>query len=352
MTNIYEQLVKIKEGRYGSDIRFPIHDALVKLADGEFDLIEALDNGEPISSPILSDYDITEELEIIATRPEGALVKQAIYDALYKLSKIEDDKTIITGLTGIDMSEPTEPSGTDYVSGLSNDYTTWYNTDWSTLKTFLEGTELFSGIELYQQDGVTKGLDLYVNDYPFVRFRSVTEEIGGETVYYNQITVYNEDESTIPSYPNSGLIEAINEATVPTEAYRTKNSVLINCLSNAVMFCRNSAGGVSVTFGCGYNLYPTDPTQVTILSDPSSKIVTLTLNSTMSDYAGISHSHSTPESSTVGALTALISEGDNAVNLLGYGLSTGYLAGTSADGVVLFGSKRLYVANSMLAIEI
>ena len=353
MTDIFEQLLELKQGRFGSEIRLPIHDALAKLSEGEYDLISAVDNSEPINSPVLSDYDITEELDIIANRPEGKLVKQAIYDALYKLSKLmSDDKTIMTGLVGIDMSEPTTPSGDDYIYGLSNDYTTWYNTNWTALKTFLEGSGMFGSIEFYTQSDVIKGLDIYVGDDPFFRLRSATEEIGGETYYFHQASVYNSDGETVFSYPNNGISEPINEALVPTEAYRTADNVLINCLSNAILFSKNSAGGISVSLGCGYDVYPTEPSQVTTVADPSSKILTLTPNFVISDYAGVGHSHSTPASSTVGALTALISEGDNAVSHRGYALSTGYLAGTSADGIVPFGSKRLYVANSMLAMEI
>ena len=353
MTDIFEQLIELKQGRYGSEIRIPIHDALAKLSGEELAIIGSMTNGEPINSPVVSDYDITEELDIIANRPEGKLVKQAIYDALYKLSKLQQgDRTIVTGLTGIDMSNPEEPSGDDYVYGLSDYYSTWYTTDWETLKEFLEGSGLFSSIEYYTQSDIIKGIDIFVDDDPFFSLRSIVEEVGGETYYYHKASVYNSDGVTTFSYPSNGLIEAINEAVVPTEAYRTTDNVMINCLSNAILFSKNSAGGISVTFGAGYNVYPTEPSQVSTVADPSSKILTLTPNFEISDYAGVGHSHSTPASSHVGALTALISEGDNVVSHRGYALTTGYLNTIRADGIVPFGTKRLYIANSMLAMEI
>lgn len=352
-TDIFNQLSEISKGRYGADIRNPIHDALAILSDNEISIIDDMTNGEPINSPVVSDYDITGELYIIANNHEGAVVKQAIYDALYKLSRLQkEDRTVVTGLTGIDMSDPIEPSGDDYIYGLSDYYSTWYTTDWETLKEFLEGSSLFSGIEYYTQSDVIKGIDIFVDDEPFFSLRSVIEEIGGETYYYHKASIYNSDEVTTFSYPNNGLLEPINEALVPTEAYRTTDNVVINCLSNAILFSKNSAGGISVTLGCGYEIYPTEPSQTTSVADPSSKILTLTPNFVISDYAGVGHSHSTPASSNVGALTALISEGDNVVSHRGYALTTGYLNTIRADGIVPFGTKQLYIANSMLAMEI
>ena len=411
-TDIFKELSEISTNRYGADIRFPIHDALAILAGDEEAVIERQSDGIPNASPAADESDISEELHKIVTEHEGAVVKQAIYDALLKLSKMQ---TVVVGLVGIDMSTPTSPSASDpnYVYDLTS-YTSSYVTNWASLVNLMKDVSIFeeNGVRTY--DTVTpvyvpydatedeswdtdygryyvknddvydqistlglatapktsvddpdgnrgeyigpyydvgspiithKGFEVYVGGELFFRLEQRKTTIEGDQVDKYEATVYN-TESDEFRYPVQSLTEfAVLEALAPTEAYKTENSVLINCLSNAILFTKNSAGGLSVTIGAGYDLYSGN-------LDSGGRILTLTNAFELSEYGGFSHMHAPGGSSTTAALTALVSEGDNLTSRKGYGVTTGRLGGSRADGLVTFGKKKLYVANSMLAIEV
>lgn len=84
MIDISEYLTQIKNGTYYSTVSSNIADAA-----------EVLDNA------LVGDQDISEELEIIRTGVYGRDVRQAIHDALYKLSLKEGDNVMISGLNAI-----------------------------------------------------------------------------------------------------------------------------------------------------------------------------------------------------------------------------------------------------------
>ena len=410
-TDIFNQLSEISNGRYGADIRNPIHDALAILAGNEEEVIERQSDGIPDASPAADESDISEELYKIETEHEGAVVKQAIYDALLKLSKMQ---TVVVGLVGIDMSTPTSPSASDpnYVYDLTS-YTSSYVTNWESLVNFMKNVPIFetNGVRTYdtvtpvfvpydatedeswdtdygryyikENDVYTqistlglvtapktsvddpdgnrgeyigpyydvgspiithKGFEVYVGGELFFRLEKRRVTIEGDQVDEYEATVYSTEDEFC--YPTQSLTEfAVLEALAPTEAYKTESSVLINCISNAILFTKNSAGGLSVSIGAGYDLYSGN-------LDSSGKILTLTNAFELSEYGGFSHMHAPGGSSTTAALTALVSEGDNLTSRKGYGITTGRLGGSRADGLVTFGKKKLYVANSMLAIEV
>lgn len=343
-TDIFNQLSEISKGRYGADIRNPIHDALAILADADVELITSHAD-EPINSPVLSDYDITEELRRIANDHEGAVVKQAIYDALLKLSKMHDDsRTVITGLTGIDLTTMTDPSDSDpnYIYLLDDED----QTDYEALAEFLRGTGLFSNVIYDEVEGFEKGLTTYIDGEPFVSLNYMLDwddPISGVWFYQIHVDTSGTGLSSSVLYPEHTDELSLQYAMNPVAAYKSSNGVLICCQGDAVLFTRNSDGGVSVSFGGGYEMYGS-------IVDPRSKIRTMTYDSTPSNNAGVGHSHSGSSSSNIATLTALVSEGDEAVSYKGYALTAGWAS--KSQGLVEFGSKKLYVAKSMLAMEI
>lgn len=343
-TDIFNQLSEISKGRYGADIRNPIHDALAILSDSDVELITR-NAIEPINSPVLSDYDITEELQKIANNHEGAVVKQAIYDALLKLSKMHDDsRTVITGLTGIDLTTMTDPSDSDpnYIYLLDDEN----QTDYEALAAFLRSTGLFSNVIYDEIEGFEKGLTTYIDGEPFVSLNYALDwddPTSGVWLYQIHVNTSGTGLSSSVLYPEHTDELSLQYAMNPVTAYKSPNGVLICCQGDAVLFARNSAGGVSVTFGAGYEKHTT-------VADPRSKIRTITYDSTLSDSSGIGHSYSDANASHIATLTALVSEGDEAVSYKGYALTTGWAS--NAEGFVEFGSKRLYIAKSMLAIEV
>lgn len=355
-TDIYKELSEISKNRYGVDIRFPIHDALAILSNEEYELIGEAINGQPVNYIDLSSGDISAELEIIASGTKGADVKQAIHDALYKIWQLKMSPIkVTTGLAGIDLSNPTRPETyrpDDYVYNLTSFNGTSYVTDWAQLAAFMQSTNLFSDVQVTEWEGRPSGIDVYVNDSNFfsLQYAPVLTP-GGEATMYSAL-VMRPDSLVGFGYPYDASEESLTECLAPDSAFRSKDKVLITCFDNAILFAKNSNGGVSLTFGVGYDLFPTDPTQATVLVDPSTKILTFTQQYVVSEYGGVGHSHSDRATSSVGSFAALVSEGDCAVTIGGYALTSGYIPGPYADGIVNFGSRKLYVANSMLAIEI
>lgn len=357
-TDIYKELSEISKNRYGIDIRFPIHDALAILSGEEYELIGTAINDIPVNPIDFSSVDITNELEIIESETKGADVKQAIHDALYKLWQLKTSPIqITTGLAGIDLSTPTRPETyrpDDYIynlTSLASDGMT-YVTDWARLAAFMLSTNLFSDVQVTEWEGRPSGIDVYVNDSKFfsLQYAPVLTPSGEANMYSAGVT--RPDSLIGFGYPYDASSEALAECLAPDSAFRSNDKVLITCFDNAILFAKNSNGGISLTFGVGYDLFPVDPTQTSVLVDPSTKILTFTQQYAVSEYGGVGHSHSDRATSSVGALTALVSEGDCAVTIGGYALTSGYVSGPYADGIVDFGSRKLYVANSMLAIEI
>lgn len=343
-TDIFNQLSEISKGRYGVDIRNPIHDALAILADSDVELITSQAD-EPINSPVLSDYDITEELRRIANEHEGAVVKQAIYDALLKLSKMHDDsRTVITGLIGIDLTTMQDPveSDSNYIFLLDDED----QPDYEALAEFLRGSGLFSNVIYDEIEGFEKGITAYVDGHPFVTMNyslDWDDPTSGLWFYLINVDTSASGLDSSVLYPEHTSELSLQYAMAPNAAYKSEAGVLICCSGNAVLFTHNSNGGISVTFGCGYDMYNS-------IVDPRSKIRTITYDSTLSNNAGIGHSHSSASASNIATLTALVSEGDEAVSYRGYALASGWA--TKPQGTVDFGSKKLYIARSMLAMEL
>ena len=113
--DIIQELFDIEMGRYGIDIRQPIYDALSKLSSTNMQIIQAailrsggLANFDPLS--------IDEELNTIRNSLYGSEVKQAIYDALEKLSNRMTSIAIVTGNTPFTMPENLTPIGEGDIS--------------------------------------------------------------------------------------------------------------------------------------------------------------------------------------------------------------------------------------------
>lgn len=353
-TDIYKQLSEISKNRYGVDIRFPIYDALSILSGEEYERIRSVTNDVPVNH--IASADISSELKIIESGTSGANVKQAIHDALYKIWQLKTlPIQVTTGLAGIDLSNPIRPEAyrpNDYIYNLTSFNGTTYVTDWAQLATFMRSTNLFSDVQVTEWEGQPSGIDVYVNDSKFfsLQYAPVLTPSGEAKMY--TAMVMRPDSLTGFGYPYDASEEALTECLAPDSAFRTDDKVLITCFDNAILFAKNSNGGVSLTFGVGYDLFPTDQTQATVLVDPSTKILTFTQQYVVSEYGGVGHSHSDRATSSVGSFAALVSEGDCAVTIGGYALTFGYIPAPYADGIVDFGSRKLYVANSMLAIEI
>ena len=290
-TDIYKELSEIARGRYGSDIRFPIHDALSTLAnDGSIALKQAT-RGLPLNHPTSDSADISQYLTIIETNASGATVKDAIHDALLKLSGFQKDSIhVITGLAGIDLSNPIRPEAyrpNDYIYNLTSFNGTTYVTDWARLATFMRSTNLFSDVQVSEWESQPAGIDVYANGSKFfsLQYAPVLTPSGEATMYIAMVT--RPDSLTGFGYPYDASEEALTECLAPDSAFRTDDKVLITCFDNAILFAKNSNGGVSLSFGAGYDLFPTDQTQATVLVDPSTKILTFTQQYVVSEYGGV-----------------------------------------------------------------
>lgn len=337
-TDIYKELSEISKNRYGVDIRFPIHDALAILSNEEYELIGETINGRPVNYIDLSSGDISAELEIIASGTKGADVKQAIHDALYKIWQLKMSPIqVTTGLTGIDLTNYEHPvPSQNYITGLSDDL--------ETLADFLRDSGLFSNVIYDELEDVSKAFTVYVDDKPFVTlsYGLVTPEDYG---YYLNILTYNDDGTYKDEemYPDIDKVSGDSETFTflnPDSAMKTNDAVLISCDNDAICFSKNSDGGISVSFGGGYEEYGGS-----VFS--ASRIRTFAINSTASTSGGVGKSY--PLTDTA-ALTALIAEGTSTCSYGAYAFTTGGVS--DIDYIVNFGSRKLYVANSMLAIEI
>lgn len=333
-TDIYKQLSEISKNRYGVDIRFPIHDALAILSNEEYELIGEAINDIPVNHIDLSSGDISSELEIIESGTSGADVKQAIHDALYKIWQLKVSPIqVTTGLTGIDLTNYERPvSSQNYITGLSDDL--------ETLADFLRGSGLFSNV-IYDEVEDIKGIRVVVDEKTLasISFSAITE---GNSGYYISVFTYNDDgtiKNTI-TYPEGTADVSTFTFLNPDSAMKTSNAVLISCNNDAICFARNSDGGISVSFGGGYEEYGGS-----VFS--ASRIRTFAVNSTVSTSGGVGKSY--PLTNTA-ALTALIAEGTSTYSYGAYAFTTGGVS--DIDYIVDFGSRKLYVANSMLAIEI
>lgn len=347
--DIYNQLSDISKGRYGSDIRYPIHDALAILAEGEYDRLVQDTNGALVNYPDLnsSDVDISEELNTISVSTSGAEVKQAIHDALYKMSFMFDHtRTIVTGLTAIDISNPEPPSGPNYVADFQNDDRE--TADLERVKDFLKSSGLFSDVTYESTSGVSEIVSIYVDDVLFVKLSYLYMEDPidpSDSAWYYELTVYTDGsgETDSLSYPTDVSTVSLRTSLNPMSGMKTDMSVLLTCASNAILFSRNSAGSVSVSFGAGYAMYGS------FVNDAANRIRTFTPHSTISSYGGIAHSHENIRSKA--GLSPLISEGDAALTFKGYCVTYGTIDGR-ADAFVPFGQEKLYMALDMLAIEV
>lgn len=333
-TDIYKQLSEISKNRYGADIRFPIHDALAILSNEEYELIGEAINDIPVNHIDLSSGDISSELEIIESGTSGADVKQAIHDALYKIWQLKVSPIqVTTGLTGIDLTNYERPvSSQNYITGLSDDL--------ETLADFLRGSGLFSNV-IYDEVEDIKGIRVVVDEKTLatINFDAIAE---GNSGYYISVFTYNDDgtiKNTI-TYPEGTADASTFTFLNPDSAMKTSDAVLISCNNDAICFARNSDGGISVSFGGGYEEYGGS-----VFS--ASRIRTFAINSTVSTSGGVGKSY--PLTNTA-ALTALIAEGTSTCSYGAYAFTTGGVS--DIDYIVNFGSRKLYVANSMLAIEI
>lgn len=356
-TNIKGELAEIKKGRYGIDIRIPIHDALALLSEGEVDLIRnaaSETTGEPVSSPNLDSYniDISEDLRIIDSSYSGAEVKNAIRDALYKLSLLcQASKTVITGLAPVPLSGSVDPSGDNYLTGITSGSTT----NWQAVVNFLMETGLFEHIDIYNENDCS-GITIYTDDSGVSTVlcefgqRMVDDGNGGTVKVYQlrkPITGGNY------AYPRNGTVSALNSVFKPLSVYRGRDAVAIRCENDAIIFSKalyeyEDANNVkqeknilSVSFGGGYTN-----------SDPGTLIRTFTYNSPMMSDIGYGHS---PQEDVKMTLTCLVAEYSEALSVGAYGIVTGLgpTASESAlDAIVSFGDKKLYVTNDYFAIEV
>ena len=335
-TDIYKELSEISKNRYGVDIRFPIHDALAILSNEEYELIGEAINGQPINHIDLSSADITNELEIIESGTKGADVKQAIHDALYKIWQLKVSPIqVVSGLVGIDLTGISRPQPSpNYTEGLQDDFENIYD--------FMSDSGLFSDI-IYDDLANEKRITVYENDKAIAaihRFRAEDYSYGYQILVYS----YNDDgtrKGTL-AYPSSLEDPETYNLLSPYSGMRTENALLLSCSNDAICFSKNSADGISVSFGGGYETYSGS-------IFPASRIRTFNYNSTISENGGIGKSY--PISDTA-ALTPLIAEGTEAHSIGAYAITVGGGSGWDQDGVVNFGSRKLYIANFILAIEI
>lgn len=333
-TDIYKELLEIAKNRYGVDIRFPIHDALAILSGEEYELIGEAIDGQPVNHIDLSSADITNELEVIESGTKGADVKQAIHDALYKIWQLKVSPIqVTTGLTGIDLTNYEHPvPSQNYITGLTDDL--------ETLADFLRDSGLFSNV-IYDEVEDMKRFSVVVDGKTLatISFDTITEDNSG---YYIAVFTYNDD-GTIKNtirYPEETADSSTRTFLNPDSAMKTDNAALISCNNDAICFARNSDGSISVSFGGGYEEYGGS-----VFS--ASRIRTFAINSTASTSGGVGKSYPLTDTAT---LTALIAEGTSACSYGAYAFTTG--GRSDIDYIVNFGSRKLYVANSMLAIEI
>jgi hypothetical protein len=340
-TDIYQYLQEIQEGRYGVDIRIPIYNALAILADENAETIDRASDGYPVNSPVLSDYDISEELYVIAHSITGSEVKDAIYSALDKLDHLaKESRTVMTGLTGISLADVSRPtSHDDYISGLTG---TMGETDFETLKDFLLASGLFTDVTYEEVEGSSKGLTIYVGENVLAELKYVLDWTQEEASWFYNLVVHTNgtlSDDTL-SFPREQSDVILQYSLAPQSAIRTSHGVIITCETNSIAFSRNTNGGISVS--CGY-----DVEKFSTVPDVKRRIRTFTRSSTISTDGGVGHSRI---NSNVCTLTPLVSEGDGVISEMLYGITAGNILYT--DGVVAFGDRRLYLSNDMFAIEI
>lgn len=341
MADIYQYLQEIQEGRYGVDIRIPIYNALAILADENATVIETAANGYPINSPVLSDYDISEELYTIDHAISGAEVKDAIHSALEKLENLaKESRTVMTGLTGISLANVSRPtSHDDYISNLTG---TMGDTDFTTLREFLLASGLFTDVVYEEVEGSSKGLTIYVGEDILAELKYVLDWTQEEASWFYNLVVHTNgtlSDNTL-SFPREPSNIILQYSLAPQSAIRSNHGVIITCETNSIAFSRNTNGGISVS--CGY-----DVEAFSTVPDVKRRIRTFTRSSTISTDGGVGHSRI---NSSVCTLTPLASEGDGAISEMLYGITAGNILYT--DGIVAFGDRRLYLSNDMFAIEI
>lgn len=335
MDNINQELQQIQANRYGVDIRVPIHDALAKLS-GDVDAVFADRTGFPSDFATFSYDDIDGELWIIENEPKGSEVKDAIHDALYKLSlKIKEMNPAIVGLAPYPVTvTPVTESDDDL---LFVDIRQPVNNPLSDLRDAIVSTnsktKLFSNMDeniVYSEEELLRTLkikDAFGND--FVTFTALYREDledPANNFWWHRVKV--ECDSTSITYPTTLSYRLDYGIMTPQIVYATKGKLLIRCGVGCVLFSRLDNGSLAVSISCGDRVM-TDKT------DPYSSLRTFSKDGDVSEYEGIGSYYGSSGSSIV--MTPLIAEGDGGVAVEAYGVLS-----RVGVGEIEIGSRRFF----------
>lgn len=342
-TDIYKELSEISKGRYGLDIRDPIWVALKILSDETYDRVKSDSQGFPVNWDPES---IDGELNTIAHNIYGKDVKQAIYDALYKLWHMNaKTRTLVTGLAPFPVTI-TEPTSEEDLAKIHT--ITPMEDPLSQLAGILQETGMFSSVS-YDSSSTKRTLTLYVNGEEFITYEGtlIDETIGAEEYNYwwYQLTVTNSMYSTV-TYP-----EPYNEnqhvrypldvsILMPECVYVTDNHILILTARDTILITKTDKGNVMIALGMGDRIHEN-------ITDPYDKIRAFTKSSIIMEDTGIAMDWN--ERSQL-VLSALLEEGLTEYAMGAYATVTKVIPSTMIGGYTTFGTSRLYVTRGF-AIE-
>lgn len=338
MDNISKELQEIKANRYGVDIRMPIHDALSKLSGVELELAEEAAEGFPID---FGTTDISAELQIIQNEPKGADVKDAIYSALYKLSKsIGSTNYVAAGLTPTEVNV-TPISGTPYADNV---HSLDQSDPMQSMSEIFGESPIFGKVEYEEVSETERELRLYYfesDETPFVTISAVYSGTGTNLQWWYQISVYcyttaSPSEITkavsypyqIPAEPDAVSVPIIT----PRSVYVGKRTLLVRMgsIEDAYMaFMQSSQGKLMVSFHCGY-------LQMPHFVDPRSEIRSFSVEST-TNYPSTMNQNPNYQTDTL-VLGPIVGEGSDDYS------HSAYVALTNVgEGTVEFGTRTFYI---------
>lgn len=336
MNNIKNELRDIGAGRWGSEIRHPIYEALKKLSDDTYDGVEEASGGLPVN---WNPESIEEELQIIDSSIYGKEVKKAIHDALYKLYKMnKQTRTVITGLAPftVELTEPTTESDLSKITVLDSD------DPLSSLASILSSSGMFDSVN-YSETDTEKTLSVFVGDNEFFRYTATyTEDQPYGYFWWYQITIYT-GLSYLPvtfpvRYSEEKPIRYLldDSMLMPFETYVTNNKIIITTGRDRILLCKSNHGEHMISLGMGDRVHEN-------ITDPYNVIRTFSFGSGVefSDMNGLSQSW-TRTSQLV--LSALLSEGDVSYAQGSYCALTRVDTDNVNAGYTDFGTSRLYVS--------
>lgn len=338
---ISKELQQIQANRYGVDIRVPIHDALAKLSNENYEEITSGSEGFPINEPPES---IDTYLQIIEDSIKGSDVKQAIHDALLELSiELEETKTIIPGLApiAVQLRPDVVATGDNYYVDLTDE-----ENPIEALSDALQNSGLFSMVS-YEEEISSFSRSVFIwgaeqdpeNDDPLFELMSTgdgeqwkSETVwitsGGTTVQYNPDDLTGEYEQT---NRNVHILQ-------PWSVYVVKGKrVLIRCKRDSIVLSLTDSNKTCVALGMGDRNFDQSGS---LVIEPYNNIRAFTSDGEPYDHADCGFSQARYGYNGRIVLSSFVCEGSDS-----YPYGT-FITATlpSMSGMFTVGSKTFYTA--------